>query len=213
MSAAVEAFPLSWPDGWPRKKGYRQSAPYRVQGDKARIDLLHQLRLMGAVDVVISSNVPLRLDGQPRADAAKKHTPDPGVAVYFRRKAGGERQVIACDKWAYPDQNIRAIGLCIEALRAMERSGASELLDRAFTGFKALPPAGATSIGSEGAPWWQVLGLHDTSGTGTLKLEDAKSAYRRLAAQHHPDRGGDAGAMAAINRAWEQAQAALGAQP
>jgi curved DNA-binding protein CbpA len=40
----------------------------------------------------------------------------------------------------------------------------------------------------------------------TATREDARAAYRRLAAQHHPDKGGDPARMAEINQAWDQAR-------
>lgn len=41
-------------------------------------------------------------------------------------------------------------------------------------------------------------------------LDVLRTAYRRLASENHPDRGGDPDRMAEINRAWQQAQEALG---
>lgn len=199
---SAEAYPLYWPEGWPRAKR-RQQAKYQTLFGRARDHLLHELRLMGATSVVLSSNVPLRRDGLPYADFARARIDDPGVAVYFVRGSlkGGQQQVIACDKWDNVTDNMRAVGLTIEALRGIARAGATELLDRAFTGFKALPPAGGTTVGETGAPWWQVLGVSESA-----PVEAVKAAYRALAAKHHPDAGGDHGAMAAINRAYEQAQ-------
>lgn len=197
------AFPLCWPFGWPRTR-LRASARYSVTPDAARRHLVDQLRLMGARNVVLSSNVALRRDGQPYADGMRR-IDDPGVAAYFDRK--GQTQVIACDKWANVGDNFRAIGLTVEALRGIDRAGASELLDRAFTGFKALPPAGAT-IASNGPPWWEVLACDPRDSPLVVK-----ERYRTLARQYHPDAGGDAGAMAAINRAWEQAQASREVAP
>jgi hypothetical protein len=46
---------------------------------------------------------------------------------------------MACDKWVSVGENMRALGLAIEALRQLKRCGASEILDRAFQGFAALP--------------------------------------------------------------------------
>jgi hypothetical protein len=192
---AVEAFPLQWPDGWPRTT--RRGRPrYKVAYEAALWDLNKELRLMEARNVVVSSNVPVRRDGMPYADAARRRQDDPGVAVYFVRR--GEQQVIACDKWDSVAANVRAVGLTVEALRGIERAGASELLDRAFTGFKALPAAGEATGG-----WWQVLGV-----ARTATRDEVRDAYRALARKHHPDVGGDAGAMAMINRAYEQAQEA-----
>jgi DnaJ-class molecular chaperone len=39
----------------------------------------------------------------------------------------------------------------------------------------------------------------------TATPEQIKRAYRRLAAMHHPDRGGDAAAFTRIRKAYEQA--------
>lgn len=75
-------------------------------------------------------------------------------------------------------------------MRAIERHGGAEILDRAFTGFVALP-----------APeqWFTILGV-SANATRT----EIDTAYRRLAATHHPDRGGDGQAMARINAARDE---------
>lgn len=196
MNESINAFPLHWPIDWPRTKS-RTRPPYRVSFGRARDDVIWQLRQMSVPDweVVISSNIPLRRDGLPVANAGR--LADPGIAVYFVRKK--QRQVVACDKWDTVDGNMRAINITIESLRSIERAGASELLERAFTGFKALPAPGEGTSGG----WWQVLGVE-----ATAPMEVVKAAYRKLAGELHPDKGGDAGAMAMVNRAWEQAMAA-----
>lgn len=51
------------------------------------------------------------------------------------------------------------------------------------------------------AEWWRVLGVSQRAS-----MDDIKTAYRRLAKEHHPDRGGSSEIMANINRAFEQAQ-------
>ena len=196
---SIDAFPLQWPDGWPRTK--RRTEPrYRVSYQQAVSEMLRELKLLGARNVVVSTNVPIRGDGLPYADWTRRKIDDPGVAVYFVRR--GKSQVIACDSWVRVQQNIRAIGLTVVGLRAIQRAGATELLDRAFTGFKALPPAGG---GTEShGQWRDILGVR-----ASATFSDAQSAYRKLAHKYHPDRGGDAGAMAILNRAWGQAQAEL----
>ncbi len=194
----IEAYPLCWPSGWPRAVRRREAA-YRLDYSKALRHLVDELRKMGVARVVISTNLRLRQDGFPYADEVWRKIDDPGVAVYFER--AGEAQVLACDKWNKTGDNLRAIGLTVEALRGIDRAGASELLDRAFTGFKALPPEGGTDTGR----WWMVLGVSEDAPLGV-----AKAAYRRLAEQLHPDRGGDHGAMAMVNRAWEQYKTKFG---
>ena len=50
-----------------------------------------------------------------------------------------------------------------------------------------------------GKEWWQVLGVAKDA-----KPEEIKAAYRKLAAEHHPDKGGDQARMAEINKAYEE---------
>jgi molecular chaperone DnaJ len=45
---------------------------------------------------------------------------------------------------------------------------------------------------------YQVLGVNPQASHGEIK-----AAYRALVKQHHPDAGGDAAAMLAVNAAWE----------
>jgi DnaJ-class molecular chaperone len=46
--------------------------------------------------------------------------------------------------------------------------------------------------------WWLVLGVaRDTAP------EIVEKAYRALAMEHHPDKGGDSEVMAKINRAYQ----------
>ena len=194
---SAEAFPLYWPDGWPRAK-YRDQARYKVSFNRARVELERALRLMGAANLVLSSNVPLRLDGLPYAGEADRHHKDPGVAVYFSWKK--EPWVIACDQWDRVKDNLRAVGLTVEAMRMIERTGATELLKRAFSGFKSLPARGETT---SSRAWWDVIGCDAEED-----LDEIKAAYRRVAAQIHPDAGGSESAMTELNQAMQQAKEA-----
>lgn len=185
----IEAYPLAWPDGWPRRDSSRRTGSrYEVSFLRARDELARQLKLAGARHPVISTNVPLRRDGLPLANMAEPK--DPGVAVYWDDRKGKAR-VIACDCWRTVRENLRAVGLTIEALRTIERTGASELLERAYSGFARLPAA---------PDCWSVLGL--SKGTPTERVSDR---YRELARQHHPDRGGNAETMSRINAAYQEA--------
>lgn len=184
-------YPLHWPDGWPRTAAHRRkAAPFKVTPAQARDEMLRELQLLGARDIHISSDQRLNRDGT--LSAARYQLIDPGVAVYFKRK--GNDVVLACDQYADLHDNIRAIGKTIEALRGIERWGASDMLDRAFTGFTALA-----------APeqWWQVLGV---SAAATQAEIDA--AWRQLMLAAHPDREGGSDEVAArLNRARDDARA------
>lgn len=177
-----QRYPLHWPAGWPRTPAYRVKASnYQVSEARARDDLFETLRKMRARDVVVSTNVKLRLDGLPYAN--QRAPEDPGVAVYWTTR-DGKSLTMACDRWRDLRSNYRAIGLALEGLRAMERAGVSELLDRAYRGFAALPAASAHSS------WREVLDLH-----GEVTPDDVRRRARELARKHHPDRGGDAARM------------------
>jgi len=190
----IERYPLAWPIGQPRATG-RRAAVFKVDLRQAFDDLMRELALLGALDVVVSSNIATRSDGRPYADAEEPK--DPGIAVYFDRRLnmGGEYQrrpfVIACDTYQRARWNMRAIGVTVEALRAIQRHGASSMLEQAFTGFAALPPA------SVERPWWEVLGVPENAPP-----DEIQRVYRTLAAFNHPDRGGDSKTMAEINRAY-----------
>ena len=193
MREAIEAYPLTWPQGWPRKQSYQRSrAKFSTSGRVLSVmdgiqRVLLELERLGVKrdDLVISTSIPTRLDGLPRSD---RTVADPGGAVYWRKRA--DTRCMAIDRYDRVADNLAAIAATLEAMRAIERHGGAEILDRAFTGFVALP-----------APeqWWQVLGVAETATCGEID-----AAYRRLAALHHPDRGGDNAQMARINTARDQ---------
>lgn len=189
MADPIEAYPLTWPDGWPRRRDYqRNRSRYEVTFIRARDELARQLKLMRGRDVVISTNVPLRRDGLPLANMSEPK--DPGVAAYWTDKKGKPR-VIACDAWRTVRENLRAVGLAVESLRQIERTGATEILERAFAGFARLPAA---------ADCWTILGIH----RGATR-ERINERYRELARQNHPDHGGSAETMARVNAAYHEA--------
>lgn len=199
----TQAYPLQWPVGQPRTPGRLRKSSAFTQGgfltpDKATRELLHEIRLLGGGGATISTNVPIRRDGLPYADAARRRMDDPGVAVYFELK--GRPQVFACDKWETIPENIRAICKTIEALRGIERWGSGDMMERAFTGFAALPPP----ITNLPRPWWDVLKV-----TPTTPLAAIEAQYRGLAKEAHPDApNGSESRMAELNAAIVEARKA-----
>lgn len=172
----IEAFPLYWPDGW-KRTGYRNYSRFKSGFGAARNLLTAEISRMGGSKVIISSNVPLRNDGMPRANQPEPS--DPGIAVYFTYKT--KEMVFACDKYRRTWDNVYAIARTIEAVRGIERWGASDMMERAFKGFAALPERA-----SQG---WRVdLGFTDDQ---TVTIDDVQTSFRALAHQHHPDKGGD----------------------
>ena len=197
MSGA-EAYPLYWPEGWQRTpRGRRKEASYTVNFNRARKELHRELRLLGARHVVLSTNIPLRKDGEPYSNWREPE--DPGVAVYWTLK--GKPQVMACDKWSKVRYNLRAVGLAVGALRMLDRTGASEIMERAFMGFQALPSQG-------GEEHWRVTLGFDPEEPVTPDLLTKR--FRELARTHHPDQGGVAEDFRKLNSAYEKARQELG---
>jgi len=181
-------FPLVWPEDWPRTPDYKRArSRYELTLDGARRKLDEELRKFGAHNPVLSTNLTLRLDGQIRA--TQNEPQDPGVAVWWKER-NGTMQVLACDKWRTVRENVRAVCMAVEAMRAINRCGASQILDRAKQSFtvKALGSGTPVRPSVEPRPWWYYrLKLSTWAPT----YDQIKRAYRELAAEQHPDRGGN----------------------
>lgn len=195
----TEAYPLHWPDGWPRTPD--QQRKWSLAGGRSgtqpfgrtRDRLLDELRRLGARGAVLSTDRPLRRDGLPYAN--KGAGEDPGVAVYFT--LNDRQMVIAQDAYELMEDNIRSLALAIEHMRGLERHGGGHMMERAFAGFEALPAPGVTD-------WRHVL------GSGITTRAEAETRYRKLARERHPDAaGGSEAAMADLNVAIEQARQEL----
>lgn len=192
----TEAYPLQWPPGWPRTN-YPEPARFDTSFARARNQLIRELDLLGATNVVISSNITLRRDGLPYAN--QRQPDDTGIAVYF--SLNGEQQCVPCDKWTRTEDNLQAIRKTIEALRGLDRWGAKEMVNAAFRGFKALPESVIVTPYTK-RPWHEVLEVLPTASPEVIK-----GAYRRLLIRHHPDHDGDPVAFQELQEAYKQATA------
>lgn len=192
---SVEAYPLQWPDGWPRTPPHRQSkSRFTVTFGVARDSLLSELRLLGARNVVLSTNLRLRGDGLPYADEARRRIDDPGAAVYFT--LDGEPRVMARDLYWTVHENVHSIGHAIGHLRGLQRHGGDFMMKRAFAGFAALPAPGQ----ADSQRWWKVLRVEPTATEAEIQ-----AAYRARAKELHSDAGGNDTAMAELNVARDTA--------
>lgn len=176
----TEAYPLSWPPGWPRHSGPRDSDA-RFKGPTYRWyrvfhGLVDELRRIGATNVVVSTNQPVRNDGIPYAQ--QRAISDPGVAVYFTRKK--KQMVMAQDRFDTVLGNMRSISLAVEGLRQMNRHGGATMLERAFDGFVALPPPDDC---------WAILGLSHIPRVN-ISAASIANAFRNKAREGHGN-GGD----------------------
>src|ERR1700690_2417308 len=123
-----KAYPLSWPEGWKRTTS-RTSAQFNktkeprydpqtrkpIYQGKSRLSvadavgrIIAELGRMGVPDwnVIISTNVPLRLDGMPRSDQEPR---DPGAAVYWKKKDADVMRCMAIDRYQRVADNLAAI--------------------------------------------------------------------------------------------------------
>jgi len=179
----IPRFPLQWPAGWPRTK-YPKGSRFGKWNSKPTIyqaitDIEHELSLLSKSgdQFVISTNLKLKQDGLPYS--GQREPADQGVALYFKRD--GKDVVIACDSFDKAGCNLTAIAKTIEALRGIERWGCTELLNKAFTGFQALPEK--ASIPN----WYDFMDLPEHASE-----EEIVKRYRELAKKFHPDTGGNA---------------------
>jgi hypothetical protein len=185
----AEAYPLHWPEGVSRTRSPERARFGDVTRGRAIQELTWEIERAGGRYVVISTNIRLRQDGLPYA--SDRAPDDKGVAVYFERK--GRQLVYACDRWDRVEHNMRAIQKTIEAVRGIDRWGASDMVERAFAAFEALPPP------SEPDAWWAVLNVARSASAAEIE-----AAFKREAKRHHPDHGGDPAMMQKINRARQE---------
>lgn len=196
----TQAYPLQWPEGWPRTPFNRRTSNSRLQTasfDYARRTIFDELRKLGAKSVVLSTCVPLRQDGMPYADAARRRMDEPGVAVYFQLRE--QSMCMARDAYHDISQNMRSLALAIEYLRGLERHGGATMMERAFAGFTALPPPASQT--EEAINWRVELGVDNYDLPNQDLLAISESRYRDRAKKLHPDQGGDAAKMIRLNLA------------
>lgn len=207
---SINAYPLQWPAGWPRtakndRKGgqfgktvMKPGQSWKSKADITIADAARRVRDelvrlgISRGDFVISTNLTLNLGGDPRGD--QREPEDPGVAVYWQPKGSMMTKVMAIDRYTKVRDNLAAIAATIEAMRAIERHGGAQILERAFTGFTALPaPA------SEPDPF-EILGVRKGASR-----DDIEMAFRLKAKTAHPDRGGSTEAMQRLTAARDAA--------
>ncbi len=177
MAETIQAFPLDWPKGQKRTPAFRQErGNFKDKRGEVIKELLAEIGRMGGSKIVISSNVETKRDGTPYANRSEPY--DSGVAVYFVRN--GRPICFPCDKYERVTANLRAVSKTIEALRGIERWGGVELMDKAFSGFMALPPP------IQGrAPWYEILGVPFDASADAIRA--AKIALNQ---KYHPDKTG-----------------------
>ncbi|MBV9849838.1 MAG: hypothetical protein JO250_09220 [Armatimonadetes bacterium] len=185
----------------PTRRGYAYKADYST----IIADLEAELDALDAKDVMLSmmlTRKDIRRDGWPLASARPLH---PGVILLVYTQTG--ELEFACDDNARWQHNLRAISLTLEALRAVDRHGATKRRQQ-YAGYLAAPnpadyrdPFGPAVSPSD----WEAVGstrtaqeawdfLSEQSGLPPELMRDDPDALRtgtRLAKKRcHPDTGG-----------------------
>lgn len=202
----MKNYPLNWPDGWRRTETYQRSPGHFCNKGNVGHELtignavdrvLDELRRMGIRDYdapIISSNLAPTLGGRPLSKQGQPK--DPGVAVYWKKSNEAVYKVMAIDRYTKVEQNLAAIAATLEAMRAIERHGGAQILERAFKGFVALPPP---------KDWASYFGL-----TKPTTMIAVRAMYRAKAKDMHPDTGGSHAEMAELNDMLAMAEKELG---
>ncbi len=126
-----------------------------------------------------------RRDGRPRADAV---VTAPGVVLSFL--SGDRRYEYVADRLRTQHENLRAIALTLEHLRAVDRYGLTGNRQQ-YDGFAAIEaprasaPQGFSSVASVREWLLDLAGLEPSSGARNALL------IRRAKRDTHPDHGGD----------------------
>lgn len=210
------AYPLSWPDGWPRTSSSQRKHSRFVDKERRQYSsggsylsaktvtvasavdrVLDELKKMGVPDwniIAISTNVQPTLSGRPRSGQSEPS--DPGAAVYWRDPFSEQQMCMAIDQYTTVAGNLAAIAATLDAMRAIERHGGGEIMQRAYRGFAALPSPETASV----SPWRSVLGL----GADATR-DDIERAYRVKRKEAHPDHGGTSEQFHSVQTAYEMA--------
>ncbi len=185
---------------WLRPAGQRKQSQFDTTWSKTLKQLGKEIDHLSGRDVVIEADVreqDIRNDGMLRANARPS---SPAVVVAFETTKHGP-MLYRCDRYVTGwrtegvdswQHNVRAIALTLEALRAVDRYGATET-GQQYAGFKALPAGHAmraSHMTRDEAVW--LLDEYCDRDWSARDPEDLAHVHRRARAAAHPDRhGGD----------------------
>jgi hypothetical protein len=193
-------------EAWPGERTrVRKRAQFRAKFSDTVDRLERELHKLGARNVVIQADCDpseIRLDGMLRSGAKLR---GPGVILSFDSKVGPLSY--PCDRYLDYQDNLRAIALSLEALRAVDRYGVTRRAEQ-YRGWAKLPGPGPSANGHESLENAAAfIARNSVSYTREEVLSAAdlfRDAYRQAAAKLHPDRnGGDDAAFKRLQAARE----------
>ena len=183
---------------------YHKHAHFRSSYAKT-LDLLEdELSKLRAKHIVIEAyflRSQIRNDGWP---LSKEVPSQPGVIVSFTGKDG--ELSFPCDRYSNWQDNLRAIALGLEALRAVDRYGVTQHAEQ-YKGWSKLPPAPDSMRPTDGLAFLKLYSDIEPRDSETLD-----KAYRAAARKLHPDNPntGNSGQFVMLQQAKEAVQQAYG---
>jgi hypothetical protein len=178
---------VCWPDNKPRT-AQRVASPFKGRAaDSEARHIEREMERWRIRSYVISRNNQRIFAG------------DPGVALWWLDRRG-ELRVLACDKYTKLADNLRAIYLTLDAMRALERWGAYTAEQAAEGARLALPaPEG------ERPPRWRDIFSYTPGLANEKQLVLAEHTYRSMAREA----AGDEARLRGLNLAIEAARKEL----
>lgn len=172
---------------WTREPGLKwRTAQFKTPYNKTLDALEYELRRLKATNIVIEAgyhSAQIRNDGWPRGGVSPAH---PGCVLYFDSPDGA--LCFPCGTYRRLEHNLHAIALTLENLRGIDRYGAT-LGHEQYRGFAALPAPKTQGTLEEAAA--TLAAMTKIPARDIIASVDAyRLAYRQLAAELHPDRGG-----------------------
>lgn len=150
----------------------RRYGQFKAGWEATLKDLAYEIERLDGKSPVIGAGFrdsDLRKDGMPRSDRRQAPYLHPGVEISFDSRYG--RMTYATDEFHDWQDNVRAIALSLEALRAVDRYGVSKR-------------------GQQYAGWAQLSAGGPDPDRGK-QLVDRAGGVRAALMAAHPDHGGD----------------------
>lgn len=169
-----------WPDD---ETQHRERARFRTTWSQTANLLGYEIEKLGATSVVLQIDVTadeIRRDGMIRANARPR---TPRVRVAFESRYGP--LTYATDRYDDWRDNVRAIALALQALRAVDRYGVNKRGEQ-YTGWLAL----------DSVPHTAPMDVHRAAAL-LVSYGGEKAALKAT----HPDTGGSAEAFAEVQAA------------
>jgi hypothetical protein len=160
---------------WPYAEQPARAATYKATYSRTLQDLEYEIERLDGSELIIgvvADDSQIRIDGAMRSDAKVRH---PGVEVSFE-VPGGRRLTFHTDvhkgyanSW---QDNLRAVALGLEALRAVSRYGITTGFGEQYAGFAAIGPGGPDPERGR-------------------RLVESHGSVAEALKKTHPDHGGD----------------------